>query len=246
MRSRTAAEPLSPTAPLRVRVIYLLFLEYHHARVLPLRDEQLLADQFDAAGTYRVGGDDPHRLAAVEVQPYLGAAPDRSSGEDDVRLMDWSVTARTDTPHVRDLVADPDDWRKIYVLDTTGHVWFADITGKDVTVAATGVNPVVWQELTGNLDFLPGGDTVTSIEMVRVAATDVLLVGGQGGLFRKVGTDAWTEYGVGLPILKAIGVTDQRLRAQADADAHLHAGEPTSARTRRCPGHTAPGTGHGG
>lgn len=27
-------------------------------------------------------------------------------GEDDVRLMDWSVTARTDTPHVRDLVAD--------------------------------------------------------------------------------------------------------------------------------------------
>ncbi|MBB6171822.1 uncharacterized protein (DUF58 family) [Nocardiopsis mwathae] len=27
-------------------------------------------------------------------------------GEDDVRLMDWSVTARTTTPHVRDLVAD--------------------------------------------------------------------------------------------------------------------------------------------
>ncbi len=27
-------------------------------------------------------------------------------GEDDVRHMDWAVTARTDTPHVRDLVAD--------------------------------------------------------------------------------------------------------------------------------------------
>ncbi|WP_369797730.1 DUF58 domain-containing protein [Nocardiopsis sp. CNT312] len=27
-------------------------------------------------------------------------------GEDDVRLMDWAVTARTDVPHVRDLVAD--------------------------------------------------------------------------------------------------------------------------------------------
>ncbi|MUL40690.1 DUF58 domain-containing protein [Streptomonospora sp. PA3] len=27
-------------------------------------------------------------------------------GEDDVRLMDWSVTARTTVPHVRDLVAD--------------------------------------------------------------------------------------------------------------------------------------------
>ncbi|MDA8368652.1 MAG: DUF58 domain-containing protein [Nocardiopsaceae bacterium] len=27
-------------------------------------------------------------------------------GEDDVRLMDWAVTARTTTPHVRDLVAD--------------------------------------------------------------------------------------------------------------------------------------------
>ncbi|MDT0331863.1 DUF58 domain-containing protein [Nocardiopsis lambiniae] len=27
-------------------------------------------------------------------------------GEDDVRRMDWAVTARTDTPHVRDLVAD--------------------------------------------------------------------------------------------------------------------------------------------
>ncbi|MBR8743077.1 DUF58 domain-containing protein [Nocardiopsis sp. MG754419] len=27
-------------------------------------------------------------------------------GEDDVRHMDWAVTARTDTPHVRDMVAD--------------------------------------------------------------------------------------------------------------------------------------------
>ncbi|KIH98396.1 MoxR [Streptomonospora alba] len=35
----------------------------------------------------------------AEARPY-------QPGEDDVRLMDWSVTARTTQPHVRDLVAD--------------------------------------------------------------------------------------------------------------------------------------------
>ncbi|QBI54253.1 DUF58 domain-containing protein [Streptomonospora litoralis] len=35
----------------------------------------------------------------AEARPY-------QPGEDDVRLMDWSVTARTTEPHVRDLVAD--------------------------------------------------------------------------------------------------------------------------------------------
>lgn len=36
---------------------------------------------------------------AAEARPY-------QPGEDDVRRMDWAVTARTDSPHVRDLVAD--------------------------------------------------------------------------------------------------------------------------------------------
>lgn len=69
-------------------------------------------------------------------------------GEDDVRHMDWAVTARTDTPHVRDVTADREleTWA---VVDLTGSMQFGttavDGRGRDkrdlavAAVATVGV-----------------------------------------------------------------------------------------------------------
>ncbi|RFS83894.1 DUF58 domain-containing protein [Actinomadura spongiicola] len=58
-------------------------------------------------------------------------------GEDDVRHMDWAVTARTTTPHVRDLIADHEleAWA---LLDLTPSMDFgtATMTKRDLAVAA--------------------------------------------------------------------------------------------------------------
>ncbi|MFE3461886.1 DUF58 domain-containing protein [Nocardiopsis aegyptia] len=58
-------------------------------------------------------------------------------GEDDVRLMDWAVTARTDTPHVRDLVADREleSWT---LLDLSASMDFGtgERSKRDVAVGA--------------------------------------------------------------------------------------------------------------
>nr|WP_033324035.1 DUF58 domain-containing protein [Actinomadura atramentaria] len=58
-------------------------------------------------------------------------------GEDDVRHMDWAVTARTTTPHVRDLVADHEleAWA---LIDLTASMDFgtADLLKRDLAAAA--------------------------------------------------------------------------------------------------------------
>jgi uncharacterized protein (DUF58 family) len=58
-------------------------------------------------------------------------------GEDDVRHMDWAVTARTTTPHVRDLIADHEleAWA---LVDLSASMDFgtADVEKRDLAVAA--------------------------------------------------------------------------------------------------------------
>ncbi|GII51847.1 hypothetical protein Pth03_02360 [Planotetraspora thailandica] len=60
-------------------------------------------------------------------------------GEDDVRRMDWAVTARTTTPHVRDLVADREleTWA---LADLSASMEFgtADVSKRDLVIAALG------------------------------------------------------------------------------------------------------------
>ncbi|GLW98635.1 DUF58 domain-containing protein [Microtetraspora sp. NBRC 16547] len=60
-------------------------------------------------------------------------------GEDDVRRMDWAVTARTTTPHVRDLIADREleTWA---VVDLSASMDFgtADMEKRDLVVSAVG------------------------------------------------------------------------------------------------------------
>lgn len=58
-------------------------------------------------------------------------------GEDEVRRMDWAVTARTDTPHVRETVADRE--LTVWVLvDGTASMDFgtADVEKRELAVAA--------------------------------------------------------------------------------------------------------------
>ncbi|WP_241019634.1 DUF58 domain-containing protein [Thermobispora bispora] len=60
-------------------------------------------------------------------------------GEDDVRRMDWAVTARTSEPHVRDLIADREleTWA---LVDLTASMDFgtAELAKRDLVIAAVG------------------------------------------------------------------------------------------------------------
>ena len=103
---------------------------------------------------------------------------------------------------VRAIAIDPDDWRKVYVLDQAGVIWFADLTGKtasDLAKRAGQAGAVVWVKF-DDLVTLHGARTnFSSIEIVHIGSERVIVVGGKGGVFRKIGSEAWTEFGVGLP-----------------------------------------------
>lgn len=62
-------------------------------------------------------------------------------GEDDVRRMDWSVTARTTTPHVRDLVADREleSWT---LLDLSASMDFGTATAEKRELAIGALTAV--------------------------------------------------------------------------------------------------------
>lgn len=104
---------------------------------------------------------------------------------------------------VRAIATDPNNWQNVYVLDDNGLVWFSPDGGK-----APG-SPWTWVELTRNIDTLPGAANLQNIAVVNSGGTQVVLVGGQGGVFRLIDDHAkpnwtgivtdWTEYGSGLP-----------------------------------------------
>ncbi len=110
---------------------------------------------------------------------------------------------------IRDIVLNPENWRKVYVTDSKSRVWLGEL-------AADGTPTATWTELTGNLaDLLTLGGSkneLTTIELVfdgganlASAADDttVLLAGGFGGVFRAINPDAtsaqWAEFGTGMP-----------------------------------------------
>jgi uncharacterized protein (DUF58 family) len=66
----------------------------------------------------------------AEARPYV-------PGEDDVRRMDWSVTARTTIPHVRDLIADREleTWT-VVDLSPSMHFGTAAMEKRDLAVSA--------------------------------------------------------------------------------------------------------------
>ncbi|MEJ2698044.1 MAG: OmpA family protein [Desulfuromonadales bacterium] len=98
---------------------------------------------------------------------------------------------------VRDVAVDPNDWRNVYVLDAQGRVWFSDtLQGPGATAVET---TWTWTNFTGNLPVLTGADNLQRIEVDIVFNERVILVGGETGVFRRIGAGRWSEYGAGLP-----------------------------------------------
>jgi outer membrane protein OmpA-like peptidoglycan-associated protein len=117
------------------------------------------------------------------------------------------VTSFTDeacSTEVRDVAVDPDDWRKVYVLDADGRIWFSDTSGPDPADPGSWS----WTRLdlgqtgpmaTNDLSSLSGAKNLQRLEVQRVGGERILLVAGEGGVFRRIAMGAWAEYGAGLP-----------------------------------------------
>ena len=101
---------------------------------------------------------------------------------------------------VKDIAVDPDDWRNVFVLDAAGDVWFSPNAGQSAVFAGdNGPNTVFWNKLTDNLGSLPGTKLLEQIAVKNDGGTFVLLAGGQGGVFRRIGSGHWQLFGSGLP-----------------------------------------------
>ncbi|MCA9264190.1 MAG: hypothetical protein KDA60_10100 [Planctomycetales bacterium] len=93
------------------------------------------------------------------------------------------------------LVMDPNDWQRAYVLEQfSGKIW------ETVDGGAS------WREMSQDADgtrSLP--KNLRTLEFVNIQGTQVLLVGGEGGVYRRIDPDSgansqsWTKLGFGLP-----------------------------------------------
>src|SRR5262249_34890038 len=102
----------------------------------------------------------------------------------------------------RDIVLDPDNWRRGYLVDSNNQVW---------RFVNAGASLADWTKITGNLNPPPGStnpplsNDLRTIELFTPTAAsrdDFVLVGGFGGVFRTLnpGPDAlWTEFGARMP-----------------------------------------------
>ena len=93
---------------------------------------------------------------------------------------------------VTDIAVDPNDWRNVYVLDAQGGVWFSSTGG-------TTPGTWTWTPHDAGLSSLPGTENLQSIGLDNSGGTPVVLVGGEGGVFRKIGNGVWSELGGGIP-----------------------------------------------
>lgn len=134
----------------------------------------------------------------------------RDSGQSFLEIPSW----RTGTPNgalIRDLVLQPDNWRKLYVVDVNNKVWMGI-----KNAGSTNDFDYLWTDITGNLGEVAGlatgsrDDNLYTVEVVvdpgpTSASSDdqnILLVGGRGGVFRSIAPSAtghWSELGRGMP-----------------------------------------------
>ena len=86
-----------------------------------------------------------------------------------------------------DIKIDPSDWHTAYAISSS-HLYMTTNAGQS------------WQDITGALPI----NNLRSLEVVKVSGQTVVLVGGQGGVYRAINpstanTHVWTEFGTGLP-----------------------------------------------
>ena len=102
---------------------------------------------------------------------------------------------------VQDLVQDPSDFRRLYVLDSNSAIWMTNNSGSNWVNLSSNLNTLISSmNLPLNMRTIglftrrsPGGPN-----------DDTLLVGGIGGVFRGILTPGstavtWTKFGLGLP-----------------------------------------------
>lgn len=103
-----------------------------------------------------------------------------------------NVVASYSGGSVTDIVMDPEDWRIAYLIDQNGSVFRAETDNAGSSVTFTN--------LTGNLPAF--ATDLRTIEFIRTNSANVLLVGGQNGVYRAInpGDDPeWSEFGSNLP-----------------------------------------------
>ena len=101
------------------------------------------------------------------------------------------------------IAVDPIDWRHVYVLDSNFQIWFSDDGDQPVADSTKWQ----WQDLTNQsntLANLPGARNFKDIAVLRSGSQRALLVGGEGGVFRRIDTvgatpanGMWSEFGGG-------------------------------------------------
>jgi Ca2+-binding RTX toxin-like protein len=107
------------------------------------------------------------------------------------------------------IVADPDDWRKVYVTDGTNIFYSPDITAGDSSSA------VIWLPVAvpttgnalqiGNIHCLEVVSPTPLPDQKPQPGDEALLIGADGGVFKTLNphdptnTPVWTEVGAGLP-----------------------------------------------
>lgn len=94
---------------------------------------------------------------------------------------------------VKAVAVDPKDWTKVFVLTTTGDVW----TSNDGATAPGGA--WTWTSRSRSLVALPGVSNLQTLEVDTTNGKTVILVGGEGGVFRQIDGGPWSEFGTGLP-----------------------------------------------
>src|SRR5438034_1942499 len=132
-------------------------------------------------------------------------------------LTDSSFASAARNAYPVDIVAHPDDWRQLFVLDSLGRVWYARQTTPAPFSKTQLPTFTQWTELTGNLRSLsPDLRTLQIVVNDKRGNTNAgddevsVLVGGLGGVFRTTldlraltpGTPpplVYNEFGRGLP-----------------------------------------------
>ncbi len=117
-----------------------------------------------------------------------GQLLERSSGTGLPTVLNAYTTAGGTT--VMDIVLDPDNWHRAFVVDSSGKIWETTDTG------------ATWSDLTGNLASL--STDLRTVQLIKNGSTEVLLTGGNDGVFRTINpttgsSPTWFELGANLP-----------------------------------------------